>query len=67
MIEEDGLESPDFVYKVILIGNARVGKTSITKQFVKGQFDEDQQSSVVCSVYNKRIAIEEADEIVAEL
>lgn len=57
----------DVVYKIILIGRERVGKTSITKQFVKGQFDDKEESSKVCSLYTKRTLIEDSDDICADL
>jgi GTPase SAR1 family protein len=34
-------ECPDFNYKIILIGDSRVGKTSITNKFVNDTFNED--------------------------
>lgn len=33
-------DCPDFNYKLILIGHARVGKTSITNRFVNDMFNE---------------------------
>ena len=65
--EGGGEVPPDVIYKIILIGKERVGKTSITKQFVKGQFDEKEESSKVCSLYTKRIHIEDTDDTCAEL
>ena len=38
-------DCPDFHYKLILIGNARVGKTSVTNRFMEGTFDENQAKS----------------------
>jgi GTPase SAR1 family protein len=38
-------DCPDFQYKLILIGNARVGKTCITNRFMDGSFDENQGPS----------------------
>ena len=48
--DEDGQEgfddkSPDYNYKLILVGTAEVGKTSITNRFIKNTFDENQQHS----------------------
>ena len=43
--DEDGQgfddKSPDYNYKIILVGTAEVGKTSITNRFTKNTFDEN--------------------------
>ena len=36
-----GGEQPDFNFKVILVGNKRVGKTSITNRCVFDEFNEN--------------------------
>ena len=36
-------DCPDFNYKLILIGQTLVGKTSITNRFVNDQFNEKEQ------------------------
>jgi len=38
-------EAPDCHYKIILVGNARVGKTSVTNRFINDQFNEKEKSS----------------------
>ena len=38
-------ECPDFNYKLILIGQSRVGKTSITNRFVNDLFSEKEQQT----------------------
>jgi GTPase SAR1 family protein len=38
-------DSPDFNYKLILVGHERVGKTSITNRFVNDMFDENEAST----------------------
>lgn len=38
-------DSPDFNYKLILVGHERVGKTSITNRFVNDMFDENESST----------------------
>lgn len=39
-------ETPDFNYKIILVGDARVGKTSITNRFFNDNFNPNEASSV---------------------
>lgn len=41
--EFDG--TTDFNYKIILVGDARVGKTSITNRFFNDKFNPDEKSS----------------------
>ena len=38
-------ESPDFNYKVILVGHARVGKTSMINRFINEGFNEHEKST----------------------
>ena len=38
-------KSPDFNFKLILVGTAEVGKTSITNRYIKNTFDENQEHS----------------------
>ena len=45
----------DFSFKVILVGNKRVGKTSITNRCVFDEFNENSQSTRVVQVVPKKI------------
>ena len=36
---------PDYNYKIILIGSARVGKTSLINYFINRQFNEKEKKS----------------------
>jgi GTPase SAR1 family protein len=38
-------EAPDFNYKLILVGNKRVGKTSLTNRAVYEEFNENEAST----------------------
>lgn len=38
-------EIPDFNYKIILVGNKRVGKTSLTNRAILDEFNENEASS----------------------
>jgi GTPase SAR1 family protein len=51
-------ECPDFNYKIILVGHARVGKTSITNRFVNDYFNENEKSTRTVQISKKVIKIE---------
>ena len=40
-------------YKVVMLGEGRVGKTSLTSRYVKGQFDKDEKSTSNASYLEK--------------
>ena len=42
-------------YKVVLLGDSGVGKTSIMEQFVMNSFIENVQSTIGAAVYNKTV------------
>lgn len=48
-MQEAGLEQEDyfdFLFKIILIGDTDVGKTSVIQRFKTGNFSERQQSTI---------------------
>ena len=51
----------DFNYKVILVGNKRVGKTSITNRCVFDEFNEMSQSTRVVQIVPKMFNIEDTE------
>ena len=55
------IEAPDYNYKIILVGNKRVGKTSITNRAVFEEFNEQEQSTRVVQISQKLINIENTD------
>ena len=64
MVEAD--ENPDYTWKVILVGNKRVGKTSISNRYLSDSFNEDEQSSQKVQYRKKQLVIPESQHI-AEL
>ena len=45
--------------KIVVLGEARVGKTSLSTRFVHGQFDKAQSSTVDASYLEKTIQVGE--------
>jgi GTPase SAR1 family protein len=56
--EADLDEQPDYTWKVILVGNKKVGKTSISNRFVEGTFDENYKSSTEVKYKRKNVVIQ---------
>lgn len=54
-------EQPDFNYKVILVGDKRVGKTSITNRAVFDEFNEEELETKVVQISQKTILVENTD------
>jgi Ras-related protein Rab-5C len=44
-------------YKLVLLGDAGVGKTAIAVQFVKGQFNEYTESTIGASFMNQTVTL----------
>ena len=45
MADQLANEIADFTWKIILVGNKMVGKTSITNRYVNNKFSEEYKSS----------------------
>jgi len=56
--EVDLDEQPDYTWKVILVGNKKVGKTSISNRFVEGTFDENYNTSTEVKYKRKNVVIQ---------
>ena len=54
-------EVPDYTWKIILVGNKKVGKTSITNRFCKDTFVEEYVSSQEVQLNRKNLTIEGTD------
>ena len=55
MYEKD---CPDFNWKFIVVGNPRVGKTSIINRFVHDQFSDTEKVSKTVQIHRKTVKIE---------
>jgi len=47
-----------FTLKIIIVGEPAVGKTSLVKKFVSGQFSKDYRSSIGTNIFIKKINLE---------
>ena len=52
------ISSKKISLKIIIIGEPAVGKTSLVKKFVSGQFTEDYRSSIGTNIFTKKIVLE---------
>ena len=50
-------------YKICLLGEGRVGKTSILLRFVRGAFDDRQTSTISASCFDKQVPIGGGDSV----
>ena len=49
------------VFKVVVLGEARVGKTSITLRYCKNVFDNEQKSTIDASHLSKIMEVDEKE------
>ena len=56
-----GSESPDFNYKVILVGDQRVGKTSLTNRAVFNEFNDQETVTRVVQISQKTMLVENTE------
>jgi Ras-related protein Rab-21 len=45
-------------YKIVLLGEGRVGKTSIILRYVKGEYNERQISTLQASYFEKKLVLD---------
>ena len=56
-----------FTLKIIIIGEPAVGKTSLVKKFVTGQFTKDYRSSIGTNIFTKKILLKKKTEVTLQL
>lgn len=54
---------PDYTWKVILVGNKKVGKTSISTRYVEDTFDDDYNVTTQVKYKRKNVAIQNAKQV----
>ena len=57
-IEEDARELREFVFKIVIIGDAAVGKTSLINQFVESSFNEDYKPTLGANIVRKDVNLD---------
>jgi small GTP-binding protein len=53
--------------KIIITGEPAVGKTSLVKKFISGQFSKDYRSSIGTNIYTKKISLEKDTDVTLQL
>lgn len=57
-IEEQPRELREFVFKIVIIGDAAVGKTSLINQFVESSFSEDYKPTLGANIVRKDVNLD---------
>lgn len=52
------LEDPELIFKVVMVGDPKVGKTSLVKRYVVNEFKEVQKSTIGGTFLSKNIEID---------
>lgn len=58
MASPGATEAAAFAFKVVTLGEGRVGKTSLILRYTKDEFDEARPSTMVASFVEKRLNVE---------
>ncbi|MFX1457451.1 MAG: Rab family GTPase [Promethearchaeota archaeon] len=61
MTIEKSKELREFVFKIVILGDAAVGKTSLINQFCEGQFTEDYKPTLGANIIRKDVDIDGED------
>ncbi|MFX0018098.1 MAG: Rab family GTPase [Promethearchaeota archaeon] len=54
-------EEREYVFKITILGDAAVGKTSLINQFVEGAFQEDYKPTLGANIVRKDVTLEEVN------
>lgn len=57
-LEEETRELREFVFKIVIIGDAAVGKTSLINQFVESSFNEDYKPTLGANIVRKDVNLD---------
>jgi small GTP-binding protein len=60
MTIEETSELREFVFKITILGDAAVGKTSLISQFVEGSFQEDYKPTLGANIVRKDVNLDNA-------
>ncbi len=60
MTREETSELREFVFKITILGDAAVGKTSLISQFVEGSFQEDYKPTLGANIVRKDVNLDNA-------
>jgi len=56
-----------YTLKIIIIGEPAVGKTSLIKKFITGQFTKDYRSSIGTNIFTKKIKLDKDNDVKIQL
>ena len=51
------LEQPYYEFKVLLVGDPAVGKTSLIRRFVEGRFEKEYKMSIGVDIFSKTVEV----------
>ncbi len=60
-------EKEDFKLKIIVIGQPAVGKTSLVRKFVSGEFNKDYRSTIGTNIYIKDVVLEDGRKVILNI
>ena len=58
---------PDFIVKIVLLGDGGVGKTSLVYRFIENRFSRDFKSTLGVNLLKKKIKMEDGTDVSVQL